>query len=76
MSKPPPKPVKPGKGGARGIPGRQRCPALPLPPWQGRSGTYPAPSLAFAIHAPGWDLLRSLQETDRKIFEEFENFQF
>lgn len=31
MSKPPPKPVKPGKEGARWVPWPLPCPALPLP---------------------------------------------
>lgn len=60
-----------------GDPGPAAGPRAPSAPWRGRAGTYSAPSLAFAIHPPGWELLRSLQESDlENIFEEFNNFHF
>ena len=66
MSKPPPKPVTPGKGGVRGIPGRPRCPALPLP--LGRAGqarTPPRASLSRPTHQGGSCCVRSRRQIAR-----------
>lgn len=61
MSKPPPKPVKPGKGGARRVPWPPRCPALPLPLGRAdRARTRPAASLSGADPPGRVALLRSL----------------